>query len=330
MLFNYIKDKFKIIVLLLVFSTVFTVVFFLYSLPVSSVMYATVLCLLILVIVFMYDYFVYFKKHRKLLRLKGSIVNSINDLPMTNNSLEKYYTELLIEFEKDYKKLQHETEVSKTDMVDFYTLWVHQIKTPIAAMSVILQGEELPKTSQLLQELFKIERYSELVLGYLRIDNISSDLVLSWYNLDNIIKQAVKKYAPMFISKKIKLEMSGLNVQVLTDEKWLVFVIEQILSNALKYTMTGTIKIYTENETVLVIEDTGIGISQEDLPRVFENGFTGFNGRMDKKSTGLGLYLCKRIIDKLSHKINITSKKDAGTIVRIDLSCSKSINLTKM
>ncbi len=330
MLFNYLKDKFKKVLLLAACATVFTVVFYLYSLPVSSVLYATALCLFILFIVFIYDFLIYLKKYRKLLRLKGTIVSSVSELPMTHNSTEKCYTELLIEFDKACKKLQHEAEVSKTDMIDFYTLWVHQIKTPIAAMSVILQGEVLPEKTQLLQELFKIERYSELVLGYLRIDNISSDLVLSWYNLDNIIKQAVKKYAPMFISKKIKPEMSGLNVPVLTDEKWLVLVIEQLLSNALKYTKAGTIKIYTENETVLVIEDTGIGISSEDLPRVFEKGFTGFNGRMDKKSTGLGLYLCKKIIDKLCHKINITSKKDAGTTVRIDLSCNRNINLTKM
>ena len=147
-------------------------------------------------------------------------------------------------------------------------------------------------------ELFKIEQYVEMVLSYLRMEEMSSDLAFEEYQLDDIVRQAVRKYSQMFILKRIRLDFQPLQRAVLTDEKWLVFVVEQILSNALKYTKEGSISIYLttyREKLMLAIRDTGIGISREDLPRVFEKGFTGYNGRADKKSTGIGLYLCKRL-----------------------------------
>ena len=125
---------------------------------------------------------------------------------------------------------------------------------------------------------------------------------------------------PHFSSeKKISLDFQPTNYKVLTDEKWLVFVIEQLLSNAIKYTNKGKISIYPLEDKKLVIEDTGIGISKEDIPRIFDKGFTGYNGRTDKKATGLGLYLCKNILDKLSHKISIESEVGVKTKVILDL-----------
>ncbi|MGB4381461.1 MAG: ATP-binding protein, partial [Bacillota bacterium] len=207
------------------------------------------------------------------------------------------------------------------DMVDYYTTWAHQIKTPIAAMRLLLQSEQSETNSELLEQLFKIEQYVEMALQYLRLENISSDLVLKEHSLDTIVKQAVRKYSNSFIRKKIKLNYAELNHNVLTDEKWLVFVIEQILSNALKYTDSGEISIYMDDEMpdTLVIEDTGIGIAEEDLPRVFERGFTGYTGRIDKKATGIGLFLCKQILDRLSHTITIESQVGEGTKVKIGL-----------
>ena len=170
-------------------------------------------------------------------------------------------------------------------------------------------------------ELIKIEQYVEMVLDYLRAGKMSSDLLIEEYSLDKIIRQAIRKYARMFILKKISLEYTEIPVKVLTDEKWLVFVLEQIISNALKYTHKGKIAIYMEEreEKTLVIEDTGIGIRSEDIPRVFQRGFTGYNGRQDKKSTGIGLYLSKQILEKLHHRIRIESQVEIGTRVCIDL-----------
>ena len=153
-----------------------------------------------------------------------------------------------------------------------------------------------------------------MVLQYLRLGSTANDFVLQTYDLDDMIRQALRKYARMFIGRKLSVNFSETHQKVLTDEKWMVFVIEQLLSNALKYTNAGTISIYgAEGGQGFVIEDTGIGISAEDLPRIFEKGYTGFNGRRDKKATGLGLYLCKQILDKLGHRIEVASVPGTGT-----------------
>ena len=169
-------------------------------------------------------------------------------------------------------------------------------------------------------ELLKIGQYVEMVLSYLRLDSDSTDYVLREYPLDDILRQAVRKFAKMFILKKITLDFQETGKTVLTDEKWLLFVVEQVLSNALKYTPAGgTIRIYGDGATV-VIADNGIGIREEDQARVFEKGFTGYNGRADKKSTGIGLYLCRQVMDRLYHGISLTSRPGQGTLVRLDLS----------
>ena len=204
---------------------------------------------------------------------------------------------------------------------DFFALWAHQIKTPIAAMRLLLQTENTLQNEELGEQLFKIEQYVEMVLQYLRMDNMNSDLLIRQHSLDKIVKQAVRKYAKSFIRRKISLDYEELGCRVITDEKWLVFVIEQLLSNAIKYTRSGKISIYMapRREKTLVIEDTGIGIQGEDLPRIFEKGYTGYNGRTDKKSTGIGLYLCKSILTKLNHSIWIESEPREGTRVYLDL-----------
>ena len=171
----------------------------------------------------------------------------------------------------------------------------------------------------LLEQLQSVEQYVEMVLGYLRLESPSSDYVIRNYALDDIVRQAVRKYASQFIRRKLRLEYTPLNVSVITDEKWLLFVIEQVLSNALKYTRSGSVSITLEAPKTLCIRDTGIGIAPEDLPRVFEKGFTGCNGRTDKRATGIGLYLCRRILEKLGHTIAITSTVGEGTTVRIGL-----------
>lgn len=173
-------------------------------------------------------------------------------------------------------------------------------------------------------ELLKIEQYVEMVLGYLRLGSGSTDYVFREESLDSLLRQAVRKYARLFILKKISLDFQETNRSVVTDEKWLSFVIEQLLSNALKYTPEGgQIRVYNDGETV-VIADSGIGIQEEDLPRVFEKGFTGFNGRENRKSTGIGLYLCREVMDRLNHDISISSRPGQGTLVRLDLSRKRS------
>lgn len=325
MLFRYLRDRLKLILLFAAFLIIISSIFYLENLQLDAVYYSLLLCGLLAFLVMIYDFYLYYNKHKILLRLRENINVSIEDIPKGSGIIEKDFI-VLIEKLFDYNRdLIFNSDISKTEMIDFYTLWVHQIKTPIAAMSVLLQEEECNENSKLKQELFKIERYVEIVLQYLRLDSLGEDLNLQRYDLNKIVNQSIRKYAPMFIHKKIKLDIENFNIKVLTDEKWLTFVVEQLISNALKYTNSGIIKIFVKEEKTLVIEDSGIGISEEDIPRVFERGFTGFNGRMDKKSTGLGLYLCREILKKLNHKIYITSKVGHGTRVSLDLASDEFI-----
>lgn len=321
---EYFKAKLKYVLLMLCCCAVFWVVMYLYRLPVEPVGYATILCIWIMIIFGISGCTRYYKKHRQLEDMKTRITLTLEGLPEPSELIEKDYRALLETINDDRMAMASEYDSSRTGMVEYYTLWAHQIKTPIAAMRLLLQTEETSQNQELSMELFKIEQYVEMVLQYLRLGSDSSDLLIQTYDLDRIVKQAVKKYAKQFIRKRITLEYNELNCQVLTDEKWLQFVIEQLLSNALKYTHEGKISIYMMPEKTLVIEDTGIGIQEEDLPRVFEKGYTGYNGRADKKSTGIGLYLCKRILTKLSHTIRIESYVGKGTRVFIGLD---SINL---
>lgn len=318
---SYLKRNIAFITAVLISFGIFLSVFSLYSLPLEAVAYAALLTGIFILIIGIFGFISFYKRHMALKKLKHSIAISGFMFPISKDLIEKDYQELIKIIDKDRTEIINEKDKAFTEMVDYYTIWAHQIKTPIAAMRLLLQSEQSDTNSELLEQLFKVEQYVEMVLQYLRMENMSADLMLKRYSLDDIVKQAIRKYSKSFIRKKIKLNYENLNCNVLTDEKWLVFVVEQILSNALKYTNEGEISIYMDSDLpdTLVIEDTGIGIEQEDLPRVFEKGFTGYNGRLDKKSTGIGLYLCKRILNKLSHTITIESEVGKGTKVKIGL-----------
>ena len=219
-------------------------------------------------------------------------------------------------------------EEKNADRNDYYCLWTHQIKTPIAALRLLLEGEEQDGKNVYLMrgELFKIEQYAEMALAYQRLESLSSDMVLAEYDLYTLLKQTVKKFSLLFINKGLSLELAQPEVSVVTDEKWFGFCMEQFLSNSIKYTSQGKISIWTEvqgDETLLFIEDTGIGIRPEDLPRIFERGFTGYNGRLDKRSSGIGLYLCRRVLDQLGISVAVESRVGDGTKVTLTLVCER-------
>ena len=205
------------------------------------------------------------------------------------------------------------------DMLDYYTLWAHQIKTPIAAMRLRLQSEDSDSSRRLLADLGRIEQYVEMVLTYLRLEGEGTDYVFREAKLDDIVRPALRRFAGEFIARRLALDYTPTDVRVFTDEKWLSFVIEQVLSNALKYTPQGGVSVYVEEPKTLCIRDTGIGIAPEDLPRVFERGYTGLQGRADKRASGIGLYLCRRICRNLGHTITAESRPGEGTTVRIKL-----------
>lgn len=321
----FLKQHIRNLFLYLLFCIIFAVILFLYALPVEAVGYAALLCVFLGSFFLLYDLLQGFKRHKELKELKNIITVDIERLPDAKTIVEQDYQGLVTELYRNKRELESNYATMRKDMLDYYTLWAHQVKTPITAMSLVLQSEDSSQNGQLRQELFKIEQYVEMVLQYLRMESMSSDLLLAEYDLEKIVRRAVKKYASVFIYNHISLILEPLNETALTDEKWLCFVIEQLLSNALKYTKYGEIRIYMDKgeKKSLVIEDTGIGICEEDLPRVFEHGFTGYNGRMNKKSSGLGLYLCQKILNHLSHKIWIESQVGEGTKVFLDLSANE-------
>ena len=313
---SYLKKNIKVYILFVVFIAIFFIMFYLYNLPLEALIYTGSFCFLASVIASFSDFVNYRESYKKLKFLEKNILNDLEDLPKSLDIRIDYYHKIIEKLYEELEKLTQENRQKNTDMVDYYSMWVHQIKTPIAAMNFLLDNEEVDQKI-LQQELFKIERYVEMVLTYIRLDSISSDYVITKINLDEVVKESVKKYATIFINKKIKLNYVSHETMVISDKKWLSFAFEQILGNSVKYSSAGgeiTIETY---ENKLVIEDNGIGIKEEDLPRIFEKGFTGFNGRYEKKSSGLGLYLCKKTLDKLGHHIEISSKVGEGTRIEI-------------
>ena len=240
-------------------------------------------------------------------------------------ALEALLFEKLALLEMDKKNRAIEEREKLNDLMDYYTLWAHQIKTPIAASSLLVgEIEDKKVKNQLEQELFKIESYVNIVLQYLRLESFHEDLVLKKENAEDLVKEIVKKYAIFFIQKGLSLSLHDLDRTIITDRKWFVVILEQVLSNSLKYTSQGGIEIYFQEDT-LYIKDSGLGIQDADLLRVFERGFSGYNGRLTQQSSGLGLYLSKKIADELGHQISIASQVGQGTTVMISFSEKKMI-----
>ena len=318
MLISYLKRHYKVIILFAMFVLIFAVVFSLYDLEVEAVFYAALLCLCVGLIAFSFGLWRYISQHKALMELMQNIELGLYRLPEPNGRVEEDYQGMLRQLYAQNLKIRSEADSARRDTEDYYTLWAHQIKTPIAAMRLLLTADGSSNNSLLLGELFKTEQYVDMVLQYVRLSSESSDLLLRRSSLDNIIKGSLRKYARLFALKNLDFSFTETGLTVLTDEKWLAFVIEQIFSNSLKYTSSGKISLYADGET-LVIEDTGIGIRAEDLPRVCEKGYTGASGRADKKSTGIGLFLCKSILVKLGHGLEISSVVGVGTKVIIDL-----------
>ena len=315
----YLKKYRLGIGLFFLFVLIFFVIFALYGLPLGAVFYPALVFLALGGELVLLDIAAQKRRHRLLARIASLPAALMGDFPKPASLAEADYLRIVQALRQEQAETLDRANLRYQDMVDYYTTWVHQIKTPIASMRLTLQNEDSDLSRRLSEDLFRIEQYVEMVLCYLRLDAESTDYTIQEYDLDGIIRQAVRKFAAQFIHRKIRLEYQPVNVRVVTDEKWLLFVLEQLLSNALKYTPSGVITIGLEEPKTLCIRDTGIGIAPEDLPRIFEKGYTGYNGRNDKKASGIGLYLCRRICRNLGHTITANSSLDSGTVIRLDL-----------
>lgn len=323
---SYLKQHRITITGYFIFGAVLVISFFLYQLPLAAVLYPMALCFLIGSGLMAADFRHAAKKHRELAEISKLTSQLMNDLPPADSIEEKDYQKIIETLRREEADIYTRLNSRYTDTIDYYTAWAHQIKTPIASMRLNLQNQDTDLSRRLSADLTRIEQYVEMVLMFLRLDSEDTDYVIEEYDMDSIVRQAVRRFSGEFISRKIGLNYQPINIRVITDEKWLLFVIEQVLSNALKYTRSGKISIYSPEKDMLRIEDTGIGIAPEDLPRIFEKGYTGYNGRKDKHASGIGLYLARRICDNLGHKISAKSVIGKGTAITIDLSREKIKN----
>lgn len=317
---DYCRKIWKNVLLFLLCCGIMGLVLWLYGYPAEPVMYGGILCLIPAGGFFVCGWKKFCKQREQLERIRDLLPLELDKIPEAEDKNAAIMQEIIGKLNQLRMSAEENRMRSHQEMTDYYTMWVHQIKTPIAALRLLLL-EEPQKNREAMNEVFRVEEYVEMVLGYLRTEDISADMQLSWCSLDTVIREQIHKYAPVFISRKLKLDYEGIRECVLTDSKWLGFVIGQCLSNALKYTRTGGIRIFLSQSRphTLVIEDSGIGIRPEDLPRIFEKGFTGYNGRTESRSTGIGLYLSSKIMKKLNHSISVESEPGQGTRVYLSV-----------
>lgn len=300
---------------------IFGIIFSIYKLPAGAIVYPALLSLTLMLGLLAVGVFREKKQHEILgdAMLRGELISEA-ELPPALTTIEEDYRELVRMLQQERVNALTDLNLKYDKLSEYYTLWAHQIKTPIASMRLKLAGADSETARSVSSDLLRIEQYVDMVMVYVRLDSDSSDYRFRKCSLDDIIRSNIKKFSSDFIAKKLSLEYEPCGLSAMTDEKWLGFVIEQLLSNAVKYTKAGSISVsgtQTENGPVISISDTGMGISPENLPRLFELGFTGYNGRTDNRASGIGLYLCKRICDNLGVDIVFESAPGKGTTVRL-------------
>ena len=317
---QYLREHSRSILTAVLFFVIFFVAFLLYHLPLAAVLYPTVICMLIGLVMTCNSMYRAYQKHRRLTELQGlSDVVIQSELKPYTSIEDQDYRGIISHLCNEKQTMEQQMTNAYSEMIDYYTVWVHQIKTPISSMRLHLKREDTALSRKLTSDLLHIEQYVEMVLTYLRMGSDTTDYVFREVALDEILKENIRKYRGDFIIKKLSLQYTPSGTKIVTDEKWLSFVIGQILSNALKYTKNGSVTIEVDESKTLCISDTGIGIAPEDLPRIFEKGYTGYHGREYSHASGLGLYLCKEVCNRLGVEITVISEIDKGTTVKIDL-----------
>ncbi len=350
----YIRENAGWLAVILFVALVTTATMLLNGIPAHEIGYGMLLCAFAAVAAVCIGYARHCESFRQLDELRKNITVVQNVMKAPEYMYETYYQDCIHALVREKDRMQNALISRQQDMAAYYSMWVHQIKTPIAALKMLIDEElntylaagdmessttendnYVTNCRQKQNELFRIEQYADMALQYIRLEAETNDFVFENVMLDEVIKPSIHKYARQFIHKQLRLTYTPQDIMAVTDKKWLGFVIDQLLSNAVKYTRQGGVTIcvcrtgqpgshentgdgeITAGGVRIVIEDTGIGIRAEDLPRVCEKGYTGYNGHADKYSTGIGLYLCKAILDKLGHSFSITSEQGKGTKVEI-------------
>lgn len=225
-------------------------------------------------------------------------------------NLQEQVNQLLIE----NRQLKNTIDIERKDLEEYFLLWVHQIKTPITVSDLILQKEKNPYTCQLKEQMFYIREYTNMAINYMKLKDRQADMDIAEVEIDKLLKSLLRKYSGLFIDKNISLDYQPIDTKIITDARWATILIEQILANALKYTNSGKITLsFDRDKNALKVKDTGIGIKSEDINKIFDRGYSGFNGRINEKSSGMGLYLVKKIAILLNIKIEVCSTVNVGS-----------------
>ncbi len=285
---GFIKYKLNEIIIIIVLSLLFGLIMMLYNTPLEGIVLTAGIIIFLGIIYFSYSMMIYKKVctvQEENLQLKEEIQDIRNE------------------------KIEYQSEIES-----YFLLWVHQMKTPITASKLLLEAEDIQTISQMRHEILQIDNYTNLALSYLKLMNEKTDMVFMEVRMDDLITPLIKRYSIQFIHNDTKLHYEKIYDSVLTDAKWTSVMIEQILNNALKYARGKNIWIkYNEAENILSVKDDGIGINTSDLPKIFEKGFSGYNGRLNDKSSGIGLYIVKTIARRMNVSVSVESELGKGT-----------------
>jgi len=313
---DYFKSRRAVVLLYLITVAIIRLLGYLAQQEAMYVRYETILVTFTFACILLGDGARYRRKRRQLALIRERTELLPRELPEALDGLSEDYDHLIRALSRENERLRTEDLQQQEEQKEYYTLWVHQIKTPISAMRLLLDARDDESARLLKQELFKVDQYADLALKFVKLGDIAADLVIERCDLNETARMAVKKYSLLFVYNRLSIQIETLARDVPCDAMWLGFILGQLLSNSVKYTHTGGVRIFMDG-AALVVEDTGIGIRKEDLPRIFEKGYTGYNGRMDNRASGIGLYLVKRAADALRISIAVTSEVGKGTRVAL-------------
>lgn len=300
-------------------AALFYVVLFLYNTPPEPVLYASALSAALAFLVHLVRFLRFSQRVQALTSALSALPESGVHLPEPRTLPEAQYGEVVQTLLRLLSESEEQRRRGRRENADYFTVWVHQIKTPLAAMRLLLHEADTAENRELLAELFRVERYVEMALTYARLESPVTDFVLRHVQVEPVVRRVAREYAEQFVRSRLTFSCDIAPAKVLTDEKWLAFILGQMLSNAVKYTKSGGVTVRMTAEGVLTVTDTGAGIQPEDVPRVFEKGFTGQNGREAQSATGLGMFLSRTAAEKLSHSLTVSSAPGKGTVFTLDM-----------
>ncbi len=309
MIKNYLKDRRVLLYIVAVACISYCSVLYFEKVAIDVIYYSSLIFFMMSFLLGMIDFYHYQKQIQRIKWLAQHLNTEKFDF-QCNDYMLRCLVDIIVSLQTQQDEYSEEYEMQKREMIDFYALWIHQVKTPIFALKL------LSTKSAVLSEITKIEHYIEMVLNYIKLQDGSEDLVLDRVQVHQLVHQVVKSFSRVFIVKKLNINLHLDEVELVSDEKWLKFALSQILSNALKYTNDGEICI-TLTQDSLSIQDTGIGMQPQDIPRIFEKGFSGGRILEKENASGIGLYLCKKSLDLLGHEIEVKSQLGEGSSFEI-------------